>query len=231
MRFVFRLIGNLLLATSAFGALGLGVMLLMPESSDTVVPSLAPHSAPLAMGFAPRPAPARSADNHLQMTGLVGVDAPLVSGAGAHGLPISHLSISSIDLSVDVVPADMVERDGGWTWTVPAFKVGHAVGTAGAGDAGTALLLGHVESLHSGNVFATLDRVGVGDSVRVTSENDRVFDYDVVSVTRVPRDDTSAFAQTDVPSLSMVTCAGIWLPTVWDFSERLVVRAELARSR
>ena len=34
-------------------------------------------------------------------------------------------------------------------------------------------------------------------------------------------------ATSDVPAVTLVTCTGAWLPTVWDYAERLVVRAEL----
>ena len=140
--------------------------------------------------------------------------------------PITRLVLPRIDLAADVVPAQLTERDGGETWSVPAFKVGHAEGTAGAGQPGNAVLLGHVTSLHSGNVFETLDRAAVGDLVQIFSNADE-FDYQVTSVEHVPRTDTDVVAQGTQPTISMITCTGVWLPTIWDYTERLVVRAEL----
>jgi hypothetical protein len=81
-------------------------------------------------------------------------------------LPITLPVIASIDLNTDVVPAPLVESNGVRTWLVPAFKAGHLEDTAGAGR-GNAVLMAHVSSLHSGDVFKNLDRVQVGDEVEV----------------------------------------------------------------
>jgi LPXTG-site transpeptidase (sortase) family protein len=144
--------------------------------------------------------------------------------------PITHLAIPSVDLSADVVPAGLIERDGGFTWEVPAFKVGHAETTAGAGQPGNGVLLGHVTSLRSGNVFGDLDRVQIGDGIQISADADQ-FAYRVVSKTRVPRSDSAVLEQGEVPAVSLITCTGVWLPTIWDYTERLVVRAELVDTR
>jgi sortase (surface protein transpeptidase) len=33
----------------------------------------------------------------------------------------------------------------------------------------------------------------------------------------------------ETPALTLITCTGVWLPTIWDYTERLVVRAELSQ--
>jgi sortase A len=140
-------------------------------------------------------------------------------------LAITRLVISSIDLDTEVVPSLLVEHDGATTWDVPKFVAGHAEGTAGAGERGNAVLLGHVTSLTLGNVFEHLDRVHVGDTITVFSHNAR-FDYVAASVQPVPRTDTQVLDQSPEPVLTLITCTGAWLPTVWDYSERLIVRAK-----
>jgi LPXTG-site transpeptidase (sortase) family protein len=82
--------------------------------------------------------------------------------------------------------------------------------------------------LRSGNVFANLDQVEVGQTVQVFADTEE-FAYTVVSTIHVPRADTSTIVQGDTPVVSLITCTGTWLPTIWDYSERLVVRAELDR--
>jgi LPXTG-site transpeptidase (sortase) family protein len=145
--------------------------------------------------------------------------------------PITHVEIPAIGLSADVVPASLIPLDGGLTWEVPAFKIGHAETTADAGQPGNAILLGHVTSLRSGDVFARLDQVKLGQSIHVFSETQE-FDYSVVSTTHVPRTDTSTIEQhDDMAAVSLITCTGMWLPILWDYAERLVVRAELTPSQ
>jgi LPXTG-site transpeptidase (sortase) family protein len=143
-------------------------------------------------------------------------------------LPITRVVIPRIDLDSEAVPADLVAQDGGVTWEVPAFKIGHAQSTASAGAPGNAVLVGHVDSRGLGNVFEQLDASRVGDQVQVFSGGERRFDYRVVDVRKVGRRDVSVVQPTDLPSLTLITCSGMWLPLVADYAERLVVRAELA---
>jgi LPXTG-site transpeptidase (sortase) family protein len=141
-------------------------------------------------------------------------------------LPITRVLVPRTGLETDVVPADLVETDAGMTWQVPAFSAGHAEGSAGAGGEGNALLLGHVTSRQSGNVFQRLDRVKLDDEVQVFSDS-ALFVYRVVEVKSVARDDVSVLEPTDSASVSLITCTGLWNPVIWDYMERLVVRAEL----
>jgi LPXTG-site transpeptidase (sortase) family protein len=142
-------------------------------------------------------------------------------------LPITRVVIPRTALDAQTVPAHLIDRAGGHTWEVPAFKIGHAEGTAGAGAPGNAVLVGHVTSQTLGNVFHDLDRVQVGDDVQVYSSDQR-FDYRVVEVRTVRRTDVSVVSPTPAPSITLMTCTGVWLPVVSDYAERLVVRAQLA---
>ena len=139
---------------------------------------------------------------------------------------ITQLRVPQIGLKAEVVPAQLVEVAGGTTWAVPAFKAGHGEHTAGAGEPGNAVLLGHVTSLDAGNVFRELHRLRRGNLVQVVS-GERTFDYRVVAVWQVPRTDLSALQPTETASVSLVTCTGAWLPALQDYAARLVVRAEL----
>jgi LPXTG-site transpeptidase (sortase) family protein len=144
--------------------------------------------------------------------------------------PIRGVRIPRIELDSEAVPAPLVDAGGNLTWQVPSFKIGHAEGTAGAGDAGNAVLVGHVTSRNLGNVFEKLDRVQVGDAVQVLS-GDQQFEYTVDAVHTVKRDDVSVVRPTSQPTLTLITCTGVWLPLVSDYSERLVVQAGLSQAR
>jgi len=233
MRLALRLSGTLLMLASLLGLATLAVLVLNPETpAPAALPALITHilgatnAQPLAR--VTELGSTWGAETQPQVRAAAQVEvADAREGAGG---AITHVEIPSIGLSADVVPARLVQRAGGLTWDVPAFKIGHAESTAAAGQPGNAVLLGHVTSVHSGNVFADLDQVQVGQPIHVYSDA-REFTYTVVSTTRVARTDTSALEQSDTPAVSLITCTGIWLPTIWDYTERLVVRGALTRDR
>jgi LPXTG-site transpeptidase (sortase) family protein len=146
---------------------------------------------------------------------------------GSAGLPITRLSIPSVALDTPVALAPLVDHDGASTWEVPKFLAGHAERTAGAGERGNAVLIGHVTSVTLGNVFERLNGVREGDVVQVFGGDQR-FDYRVAEIRDVSRSDVSVLAPTDAPTLTLITCSGPWLPTIWDYTDRLVVRADLS---
>lgn len=145
-------------------------------------------------------------------------------------LPITRVRVlSSVPIDSEVVVSPLVEVAGGVTWEVPAFKVGHAEFTAGAGQEGNGVLLGHVNSRGLGNVFQQLDKARVGDKLEVFS-GARRFDYRVVETRVVPRTEVSVLDPTPNASVSLITCVGLWNPLLNDYMERLVVRAELVET-
>ena len=68
---------------------------------------------------------------------------------------------------------------------------------------------------------------GENPSFLAIHPNGRVL-YAVNEVERVDRTDVSVVQPTDVPTATLITCTGVWLPQLQDYSERLIVRAELA---
>jgi LPXTG-site transpeptidase (sortase) family protein len=170
-----------------------------------------------------------------EVQALTQLPAPIVDGVPTTAgvvvrtyAPPGRLRIPSIRLDSEVVPARLVRlgaTGNAVTWEVPAHRVGHAQGTAGAGDQGNSVLLGHVSSVNAGNVFALLERVQVGDEVVV--EGDGAYTYRVSEIERVPRDDLSVMAPSDGATLTLLTCTGAWLPDALDYSHRLAVRAVL----
>jgi LPXTG-site transpeptidase (sortase) family protein len=234
MRLALRLGGTLLIVASVVGLAALGVLVLSPEPATTTIAAQPGRAGTSAPQLAPAPKLDTRAAANLD-TRVLAPTSSIDAATQPHGvadrrsavaLPITHVEIPAIGLSADVVPAGLVQRDGGLTWEVPAFKIGHAETTADAGQPGNAVLLGHVTSLRSGNVFADLDQVSIGQTIHVFADTQE-FTYTVVSTTHVPRTDTSALAQDETPAVSLITCTGVWLPTIWDYTERLVVRAEL----
>ena len=141
--------------------------------------------------------------------------------------PITRITVPARAIDAAAVPAALVGSGPSVSWEVPAFKVGHALGSAGAGAAGNAVLVGHVSSRAVGNVFKDLPAVRVGDAIQAFSGPQR-FDYRVVEVRTVARTDVSVVRPTSGASLTLLTCTGQWLPALGDYAERLVVHAELS---
>ena len=223
MRVLYSILGNVLLAA------GLGGLALVAWGP----PAAADDAAPRPIGAAGRVAEPPTPNEPILPGGDVAptghAPAPVRAAAAPAPVPpspISRVEIPRLALAADVVPAPLVQRGGEATWEVPAFKAGHAEHTAGAGEPGTAVLLGHVGSRAAGEVFKPLGRAQAGDVIHVFSGSRR-FDYRVVDARAVPPTDLAALRPSEAASLALVTCTGRWLPTIWDYTERLVVRAEL----
>jgi LPXTG-site transpeptidase (sortase) family protein len=200
------LLGTLLVVA---GVGGFAVLMTAPAISV----KLAQHLSPSVEDVPPPP-----------QAGVTSADA-VVPVTTSHA-PITRLAIPSIGLDTPVVVAPLGAHDGSSTWDVPSFVAGHAEGTAGAGEAGNAIIIGHLTSITLGNVFEHLDRVADGDVVVVFSAERRL-DYQVTAVGNVARTEVSVLESTPSPSVTLITCGGWWLPTVGDYNQRLVVRGEL----
>lgn len=141
--------------------------------------------------------------------------------------PPVRLRIDAVGLDAPVRPAPLVEVDGVPQWQVPAFAAGHGWGTANPGEAGNAVLMGHVQSVNAGDVFRDLHRVPLGAEIVLVNERGDRFVYQVVDVRTVTPGEVSIVAPTPDPTVTLITCAGSWLPQRHDYSERLVVVGKL----
>jgi LPXTG-site transpeptidase (sortase) family protein len=137
---------------------------------------------------------------------------------------VTRLAIPRIGLDAKVVLAPLVQIGRERTWAVPAFRVGHAQYTAGAGEIGNTVLIGHVTSINAGRVFHELDRLRPGDVIVVWS-GPTTFQYVVAGMEVVGRTDLTVVRWTPNRTLTLITCAGVWVPALDDYASRLVVRA------
>ena len=138
-------------------------------------------------------------------------------------VPPAWIRIPKIDVDSPVVEAKI--KDG--EWEVPKFVAGHLQGTANPGaNTGNVVLTGHVQSLAAGNVFARIGELRDGDDVFLYGETS-VFPYRVKRTFTVKNDDLTVVEPTAIPTLTLITCTGTWNPLTRDYSERLIVVAEL----
>jgi LPXTG-site transpeptidase (sortase) family protein len=154
--------------------------------------------------------------------GVVALVGPEAQGPGSPDRDRALRVVApTIELDAKVVESPLVHGE----WQVPPFAAGHLAGTAQPLQGGNVGLAGHLQSLARGNVFANLDRLRVGDVVRLDTPR-AVVAYRVATVATVSRDDLNVLAQTSHETLTLITCAGTWLPLQRDYSERTVVAAD-----
>jgi LPXTG-site transpeptidase (sortase) family protein len=134
--------------------------------------------------------------------------------------PALRIVAPTIGLDTKVVESPIVNGE----WQVPKFVAGHLVGTAMPLQNGNVVLSGHVQSISSGNVFAKIDRLKLGDPVRLYTQTE-IVNYTVAFTEIVPNDDMSVVLPTSQERLTLITCTGTFLPLQRDFDKRLVVVA------
>ena len=98
------------------------------------------------------------------------------------------------------------------------------------GQPGNMLLAGHLNWWGVPQaVFFYLNTLKPGDLVQVTGQGGEVYTYRVVwnrleDATKPPT--TEVVGPTKVPSLTLITCGGTWIPAASEYDSRTVVRAE-----
>ncbi|MFI5675398.1 class F sortase [Streptomyces cellulosae] len=105
----------------------------------------------------------------------------------------------------------------------------HAEG-ATPGEAGTAVIAGHVDTATSPAVFAGLGELEKGDTFRVVRADRSRATFVVDSVEQFPKDDFPSrrvYGDTPQAQVRLITCAGDYDRSVKDYTENLVVFAHL----
>jgi LPXTG-site transpeptidase (sortase) family protein len=139
-----------------------------------------------------------------------------------------RLAIPSIKLDTPVQQGGVVEdAHGNPVWqTLPFVAVHYGDLTALVGQAGNAVIAGHVVTLNEGNVFRFLYQLDLDDQIQVWDDHERERDYHVVDVRLVPPTDTSVMDPTPDETLTLITCGGTFDPISREFSDRLIVVAK-----
>lgn len=100
------------------------------------------------------------------------------------------------------------------------------------GDAGLALIAGHVDNaLGLDGVFKNLSALRQGDAFAVLFADGSEKRFAVNLVEQVPYDSigTLADAHPSDPTLVLITCGGNWIQSAHSYSERLIVFARLSQ--
>ncbi|WP_329301068.1 class F sortase [Streptomyces sp. NBC_00659] len=98
------------------------------------------------------------------------------------------------------------------------------------GEAGTAIIAGHVDTKTSAAVFAGLGDLKKGDKFSVERSDGRTASFVVDSAETFAKDafpDDRVYADTSDAEVRLITCAGTYNRTVKDYTDNLVVFAHL----
>lgn len=108
--------------------------------------------------------------------------------------------------------------------------VGWQASGVSPGEAGTAIIAGHVDTATSPAVFAGLSLVTKGTRFSVNRSDGRTAVFVVDSVETFAKDDfpdQRVYADTPQAQVRLITCAGVYDHTVKDYKDNLVVFAHL----
>lgn len=228
MRIVAYIIGTALLIGGLAILLGVGGLYAMGEIERlrfeqelaatplvTATPEPTPSPTPTV-----QPSPTRSSRSTAVASATPAPTATTPPTATPAPRPAQRIVAPKIKLDSRVVESPI--KNG--LWEVPKFVAGHLELTANPGEAGNIALAGHVESISSGNVFANIDGLEVGDEISVFTDREE-FRYRVAEKRIVKNNDISVVQPTQVETLTLITCYGTWLPATRDYDRRLVVIA------
>ena len=133
-----------------------------------------------------------------------------------------------IDVNVQEVG---VEEDG--TLSVPSNwqDAGWYINSAKSGEIGNVIIDGHYDTnTGSPAAFWNLKNLKVNDKVKVVDEIGKEYIYKVTTSYYVDIEDpdrSDVFGGSKVPTVTLITCGGVWIPGSSTYSKRLVVKAEL----
>lgn len=147
------------------------------------------------------------------------------------GLPV-RLMIPRLALDAKVLYMGLT-RDGDMAVPDNNFKdVGWYQYGARPGDAGTAVVAGHVNSKNERGVFIDLHRLVKGDIVKILDDKNQTISFVVRDMRTYDQNDQpeEVFHSTDGTHLNLITCAGEWNASEQQFPVRLVVFADKIES-
>ncbi|WP_367319731.1 class F sortase [Streptomyces sp. HUAS ZL42] len=154
-------------------------------------------------------------------------------GAGKH-LPRSKPTRLVIPkIWVDAPFTDLVVNGSGRLEPPPPADtnlVGWYAGGASPGEAGTAIIAGHVDTATSAAVFANLRELKKGDRFHITRTDGHTAHFVVDSAETFDKDhfpDQRVYADTRQAQVRLITCAGSYDHKAKDYTENLVVFGHL----
>lgn len=176
------------------------------------------------MGLTPPPkAPARAA------APVISTVVPVSGGAVLKPARPTHLRIPAIDVSATVTSLGIHPDQTVEVPTNPDQAGWYRLGSR-PGQAGSAVILGHVDSTHGPAVFYRLRSLTRGDGVAVRASDGSVTHFEVTSISTYANADFPAqkvYRSTGRPGLALVTCGGRYDAAHGGYQSNVVVFADL----
>ena len=154
---------------------------------------------------------------------------PTVPPTVAPEVPIARLVIPSIRVNAPVAPRG-VSADGVMEDPKGPTEVAWYTFSALPNRPGNIVMAGHVDYVNYGAaVFYNISKLKQGDEVQINLENGETATYRVTSVT-LYKEATAPVAEivgpTDVETVTLITCGGVFDRTLREYDSRTVVKAE-----
>ncbi len=151
--------------------------------------------------------------------------ARLAEGESSGPIPVS-VDIPSIEVSAEVVASGLDEESGQMEIPATAAQVGWYRFGPRPGEAGSAVLAGHVDMAGQGpGAFFHLDRLVAGDEVEVHLSDGTIQRFEVLETVRIPKDELDVeaiFSRQGGPRLTLVTCGGAFNHTERSYDDNVV---------
>lgn len=127
-----------------------------------------------------------------------------------------------------VVERVALAEDGSVALPDDADRAGWYAGSATPGEAGNAIVVGHVDSGTGPAAFYELSVLRKGDHLAVERRDGRTARFTVTSMAVHPKDDVpvAVYRPTLSPRLTLITCTG-WDDEADDYRENIVITATL----
>lgn len=143
-----------------------------------------------------------------------------------------RVNVPKVGIDAEVIDL-WLNPDG--TLQVPSdfAQTGWWAGGAGVGEAGPAVIVGHVDSWRGPAVFFRLGELEPGDEVHVLREDGSVRTFVAYAKERVPKDQfptDRVYGPTEVPELRLVTCGGDFDRSRRSYEDNVIVYLRIAEA-
>jgi len=148
--------------------------------------------------------------------------------SGPWGVPPIKLSMPSLGVEAPIVPVGK-DPDGAMAAPTDPDTVAWYEYGPGMSVPGNVVLAGHINWAGRVRAFGNLHLLEPGDAILVIDEKNNGYQYVVESSHWVRAEGAPVeeiFAQTDQPTLTLITCGGEYVAATREYLDRLIVRAK-----